>query len=82
MFYPEDRLSTMRGLPILKRWTITSIECYERGCQCDGCPTYKYCSQEHCNFILKLVVIKLVRMLGRPSIDDMSGLEIDDIEVY
>lgn len=59
---------------ICRRWTRTSYECYKRNCTCllpdDRCPMIPYCSQPHARFILKQVVIQLVKELGLEAIPD------------
>lgn len=44
------------------KWNISSINCYKRGCVCNGCE-YSNLS-EQCK--MKSAVIELVRVLGRP----------------
>ena len=61
---------TPDGLPKYRRWTLTSVECYLRGCRCgeykdkEKCILFPYCSEKGVDFVLKQVVLKLVREIG------------------
>ena len=55
----------------VRRWTPTAIECYKRGCNCEGCwysaffsgsGTYQKCQ-------MKASVLELVRVIGTPDVE-------------
>lgn len=49
----------------LRRWTKSAIECYARGCVCQGCPIYESFFQDKprgCQ--MKFAVIASVRKFG------------------
>ncbi|MFA7658798.1 MAG: hypothetical protein WCY19_05135 [Candidatus Gastranaerophilaceae bacterium] len=52
-----------------RKWTITAIECYKRGCVCDGCVYQdffdKSSSDQKCQ--VKASVVELVRTIGLPE---------------
>ena len=53
----------------VRRWTPTALECYKRGCNCDGCfysAFFKGTSQK-CQ--MKASVLELVRVIGSPKVD-------------
>lgn len=57
----------------LRRWTISAIECYQRGCICKGCEYENLdsgCQMKH-------TVVELVRRLGLPNGVEGRGI-IDD----
>lgn len=47
-----------------KRWSITAVFCYKRGCVCENCPVQKELETK-CK--MKSSVIELVRVLGIPK---------------
>ena len=44
----------------VRRWTNTALECYVRGCVCEGCFYTDF---------LKASVLELVRVLGKPNVE-------------
>ena len=55
-------------IPVTKKyryWTPGAIECYQRGCVCEGCLTGQIMEQ-HCR--MKSSVIQLIKTLGPPKI--------------
>ena len=55
-------------IPVTKKyryWTPGAIECYQRGCVCEGCLTAQIMEQ-HCR--MKSSVIQLIKTLGPPKI--------------
>lgn len=48
----------------LTRWTESAIDCYERGCVCNGCFMTKIL-ETRC--LMKSTVIALVRKFGKPK---------------
>ena len=53
---------------LLRRWTITAIECYMRGCVCKGC-IYNDFFESEVKCQMKNVVIELVKKIGTPDIN-------------
>jgi len=59
----------------VRRWTITSIDCYERGCVCEGCfyneffspQEYKTLLETNTKCQMKASVLELVRLFGIPE---------------
>lgn len=49
----------------IRRWTTTAIECYKRGCNCQGCLIKKLIKSQKCQ--MKSSVIELVRLYGIPN---------------
>lgn len=45
-------------------WTETAVDCYRRGCVCDGCNIFKIIG-EKCN--MKRTVLDLVKKFGAPN---------------
>ena len=50
----------------VRRWTNIAIDCYSRGCVCNGCfyHTFFKDSPQRCQ--MKSTVLELVRVLGTP----------------
>lgn len=48
----------------LIKWTTGAIDCYNRGCVCNGCPTYQIIGKQ-CQ--MKKAVIGLVAKFGKPE---------------
>ena len=53
-------------MPKYIRWTQGAVECYSRGCVCEGCETFELISKK-CQ--MKKAVIQLVASYGKPSDD-------------
>lgn len=52
----------------IRRWTLSAIDCYKRGCICEGCFIYeKYSKPGKWNCYMKSAVIELVRKFGKPE---------------
>ena len=49
---------------LIRHWTPTAIECYQRGCNCNGCGIQELISEK---FQMKNTVIGLVKTLGKPE---------------
>ena len=50
-----------------RRWTVTAIECYKRGCMCEGCKMFElYFKPNNRLCQVKAAVINSVRTLGIP----------------
>lgn len=52
-----------------RRWTNTALECYKRGCVCDGCFYSDFFNDTAQKCQMKASVLELVRVLGKPDID-------------
>lgn len=48
----------------VRRWTVSAIDCYFRGCVCSGCPVYEILGNR-CR--MKQSVLMLVRKFGKPN---------------
>lgn len=53
--------------PKQTRWTPTAIQCFERGCVCDGCFYEKFFTSQNFNCRMKDSVLELVRERGIPK---------------
>jgi hypothetical protein len=49
----------------VSRWTPTAIECYKRGCVCEGCIYNDFFEEDKCQ--CKYTVIWLVKVVGIPD---------------
>ena len=59
----------------VRRWTTTAIECYKRGCNCEGCYYTDFFNNSSQKCQMKASVLELVRVLGKPDIElvDMTS---------
>ena len=64
LFIEDDDNYKPKHQPKLRRWTKSAIDCYNRGCVCKGCEYQKILS---CHCRMKLTVLELVRLLGKPE---------------
>lgn len=62
---------------ILKNWTKTALECYQRGCNCEGCK-YKEKLETNSKCQMKYVVLELVRIHGKPK--EITLQQVNDNE--
>ena len=53
----------------VRRWTNTALECYKRGCVCDGCFYRDFFNGSSQKCQMKASVLELVRVLRKPEID-------------
>jgi len=52
----------------VRRWTKSALECYMRGCICNGCPIYEtYCRLGGWTCQMKTAVLALVVKFGIPK---------------
>lgn len=65
----KDRYNNM---PSYIRWSRTAIDCYSRGCICQGCPIPEI-METPCR--MKDAVRELVRTLGKPDINKIQFIE-------
>lgn len=59
----------------VRRWTQTAIDCYKRGCMCEGCFYKSFFKDSSQNCQMKSSVIELVRVLGKPDVEMQSILK-------
>lgn len=58
----------------IQRWTQSAIDCYQRGCICEGCPIYELIFKNRgykCQ--MKAAVIESVRIFGAPPTTEEKG---------
>ena len=60
---------------IVKRWTPTALECYKRGCVCEGCFYNDFFSATAQKCQMKTAVFELVRSIGAPSVERSQIIE-------
>jgi len=53
----------------VRRWTNTAIECYKRGCNCEGCFYKDFFSGSSQKCQMKASVLELVRVIGTPDVE-------------
>ena len=53
----------------VRRWTTTAMECYKRGCNCEGCFYTYFFGKSSQKLQMKASVLELVRVLGKPDIE-------------
>ena len=53
----------------VRRWTNTALECYKRGCVCDGCFYADFFNGTSQKCQMKASVLELVRVLGKPDVN-------------
>ena len=53
----------------VRRWTPTAIECYKRGCNCEGCFYTDFFNSSSQKCQMKASVLELVRVWGKPDIE-------------
>lgn len=53
----------------VRRWTTTAIECYKRGCNCEGCFYTDFFNKSSQKCQMKASVLELVRVLGKPDVE-------------
>ncbi|MBE7705932.1 MAG: hypothetical protein E7Z91_01615 [Cyanobacteria bacterium SIG30] len=53
----------------VRRWTPTAMECYKRGCNCEGCFYADFFNNSSQKCQMKASVLELVRVLGKPDIE-------------
>lgn len=52
----------------IRRWNLTAVECYMRGCDCSGCPIYElYFKNEKYSCRMKEAIVEMVRKFGKPT---------------
>ena len=53
----------------VRRWTATALDCYKRGCNCEGCFYKDFFSGSSQKCQMKASVLELVRVLGTPNVE-------------
>ena len=53
----------------VRRWTPTALECYQRGCVCEGCFYKEFFSGSPNKCQMKASVLELVRVIGTANVD-------------
>ena len=53
----------------VRRWTNTALECYKRGCVCEGCFYTDFFANSSQKCQMKSSVLELVRVLGKPDVE-------------
>jgi len=69
----------IKGLKSYKRWTVSAIECYKSGCNCQECTIIaglQSVNRHTCK--MRYAVRELVRRLGAPDIKFDYGDYIND----
>ena len=63
----------------VRRWTPTAVECYKRGCNCEGCWYNEFFNGTYQKCQMKASVLELVRVMGAPSTVDLPQVYEDEI---
>ena len=71
MFQSRD----MRRAIAVKRSTPTALQCYKRGCVCEGCFYSDFFSETAQRCQMKAAVLELVRTIGTPNVELPQILE-------
>ena len=53
----------------VRRWTNTALDCYKRGCVCEGCFYNDFFNGTSHRCQMKAAVLDLVRVIGKPDIE-------------
>lgn len=64
---------------VVRRWTLTAIDCWQRGCVCEGCFYQQFFGegQPYQKCQMKAAVVELVRVIGIPEGEEEKGV-LDD----
>ncbi len=68
-FYKLFRSRDMGRAVAVRRWTTTALECYKRGCNCEGCFYRDFFSGSSQKCQMKASVLELVRVIGTPDVE-------------
>jgi hypothetical protein len=68
-FYKLFRSRDMGRSVAVRRWTTTALECYKRGCNCEGCFYRDFFSGSSQKCQMKASVLELVRVIGTPDVE-------------
>lgn len=50
-----------------RRWTVSAVECFKRGCVCSGCFYENFFTNNSQKCQMKGAVMELVRVFGKPE---------------
>lgn len=67
--FPVLRSRDMGRAIAVRRWTNTALECYKRGCVCEGCFYTDFFNGTSQKCQMKASVLELVRVLGKPNVE-------------
>ena len=67
--YKLFRSRDMGRAVAVRRWTPTALECYKRGCNCEGCFYRDFFSGSSQKCQMKASVLELVRVIGTPNVE-------------
>lgn len=67
--YKVFRSRDMGRAVAVRRWTPTALDCYKRGCNCEGCFYKDFFSGSSQKCQMKASVLELVRVLGTPDVE-------------
>ena len=66
----------------VKRWTPTALECYKRGCVCEGCFYSDFFSATAQKCQMKAAVLELVRTIGTPNVELPQTINPYETTIY
>jgi hypothetical protein len=64
----------------VRRWTATALDCYKRGCNCEGCYYKDFFSESSQKCQMKASVLELVRVIGTPNVELQQFLTEEEEE--
>lgn len=62
-----SRSQDMGKTVAVRHWTPTAIDCYKRGCSCNGCFYEYFFTGDSQKCQMKAAVLELVRVFGTPE---------------
>ena len=65
----------------VRRWTDIAIDCYSRGCVCQGCFYKNFFKDSPQKCQMKSTVLELVRIIGVPQTNKHPAQILDDSKV-
>ena len=65
----------------VRRWTKVAIDCYQKGCVCQGCYYRDFFSGGPQRCQMKATVLELVRVLGIPQNIEPKQNILSDIKI-
>ena len=77
--YKLFRSRDMGRAVAVRRWTPTAIDCYKRGCNCEGCYYKDFFNGSSQRCQMKASVLELVRTIGTPNVEIPQFLD-DEVE--
>lgn len=67
--YKLFRSRDMGRAVAVRRWTPAALECYKRGCNCEGCFYKDFFNGSSHRCQMKASVLELVRVIGTPNVE-------------